>query len=220
MSEVWRLDRAGLAAASSAAPVRGADIAFVPLAARLLRSETPAAVSPMREPAAPTEVDLAMAEAAAWERGVAEGLRQSGDLLADERAALVEEREALRRLAQTLVALSPQPSGDLALLLAATVERLVRQVVGEVAIDGLTLLARAKAAAALIADEAVPGRMRLHPQDAARLAEADLPVELVADATLSPGSVLLETRDGWIEHGVDVALDRLDAVLDGLGVAR
>ncbi|HWW64297.1 MAG TPA: FliH/SctL family protein [Sphingomonadaceae bacterium] len=130
------------------------------------------------------------------------------------------ERDAVARLAETLQALEPEPSGALAALLAETVERLVRQIVGEVAIDGEILLERAANAAALIAEEASPARMRLHPDDLARLDGADLPVEKVADPALAPGTVLLETGEGWIEDGPAAGLEKLRIALDRMGAPR
>ncbi|MDB5684824.1 MAG: hypothetical protein JWM75_2522, partial [Sphingomonas bacterium] len=36
----------------------------------------------------------------------------------------------------------------------------------------------------------------------------------------TPGSIVIETRDGWIEDGPDAALDRLRVQLDRMGVPR
>ena len=105
-------------------------------------------------------------------------------------------------------------------MLAETVERLVRQIVGEVTLDGTLLLGRAEAAAALIAEEAGPKRMRLHPDDCARLSGVAMPVELVVDPSLAPGSVLLETNEGWIEDGPQVGLEKLRVALDRMGLPR
>lgn len=130
------------------------------------------------------------------------------------------ERDAIARLAETLEVLQPEPSHDLAAMLAETVERLVRQIVGEVSLDGDLLLQRASAVAALVAEDAAPTRMRLHPDDLARLEGADLPVERVADPLLAPGTVLLEAGDGWIEDGPEVGLEKLRIALDRMGIAR
>lgn len=130
------------------------------------------------------------------------------------------ERESLLKLAQSLDVLQPEPTNALALLLAETVDRLVRQVVGEVAIDPDRLTARAAAAAALIGEETEPGRLRVHPDDLALLGGAALPVPLVADPALERGAILLETGLGWIEDGPAVRLERLRAELDRMGAGR
>lgn len=165
---------------------------------------------PARQQAA---VDVAAIEADAFAAGFAEG-RRTAEL------EVAEERAALLRLAGTLEALRPEPHPELGLLLAETVERLVRQIVGEVTLDKDIILSRANAAAELIAEESTPARMRLSPDDHARLREADLPVELVADPALAPGMVLVETGEGWIEDGPEVGLEKLRLALDKMGVPR
>ena len=116
--------------------------------------------------------------------------------------------------------MQPEPTQALAALLAETVERLVRQIVGAVEIDQAALLARAQAAAALIGEETQPATLRLHPTDMARLAGATLPVATAADPNIPEGSVRLETSDGWIEDGAEVRLEKLRAALDTMGAAR
>lgn len=135
-------------------------------------------------------------------------------------AEVAAERRAIAQLAEALDALQPEPPHALARLLAETVERLVRQIVGEVTIDTDSLLARASAAAELIADEAAPSRMRLHPADLERLKGARLDLEMIADAHLPEGTILIETGEGWIEDGTEARLDHLRAALDKIGVPR
>lgn len=146
-------------------------------------------------------------EAAAYARGLEEGRRT----VEMEYAA---ERDALARLAESLEVLQPQPANALALLLAETVDRLVREVVGAVDIDPITLLARAKAAAELVAANAAPTKLRAHPSDLACLAEAELDLVLEADPSLARGAIVLETGDGWIEDGPEIRLARLRTELD------
>lgn len=163
---------------------------------------------------APTTIEqVDDVRATAFAEGHAEGRRMAEEELAG-------EREALARLAGALQVLQPEAPHDLAAMLAETVERLVRQIVGEVSLDGDLLLQRASAVAALIAEDATPSRMRLHPDDHARLEGADLPVERVADPQLAPGTVLLEAGDGWIEDGPEVGLEKLRIALDRMGIAR
>ena len=135
-------------------------------------------------------------------------------------AEFAAERDALGRLAESLAVLRPEPANALALLLAETVDRLVRQVVGEVDIDADLLLARAKAAAQLVGKDVEPTRLRAHPEDIVYLEAAHLEVPLQADPSLSRGEIVLETGHGWIEDGPAVRLDRLRAELDKMVAAR
>jgi flagellar assembly protein FliH len=158
-------------------------------------------------------LDPEMIRLQAYAEGLAEGRRTV-------EAEVAAERDAVARLAEVLENLRPEPPRELGLLLAETVKRLVRQIVGEVEIDGEALLARAHAAAEVVADETGPVRMRLHPEDRERLRDARIDVELVADSQLAPGTVVLETGDGWLEDGPQVRLDKLRAALDRLGVPQ
>lgn len=149
--------------------------------------------------------------------GFAKGFEEARRVL---EAQLAEERAALQRLAQSLADARPEPAPGTAALIAHTVRHLLHQAVGEVAVDDQLLQARAAAAAALVADDARPARLRLHPDDLARIGEAAAGLDRVADAGLTPGNVVVECRDGWIEHGPRVALARLDAQLAALGAPR
>jgi len=103
-------------------------------------------------------------------------------------AEFAAERDALGRLAESLAVLRPEPANALALLLAETVDRLVRQVVGEVEIDANLLLARANAAAQLVGKDVEPTRLRAHPDDIAYLQAGKLEIPLHPDPTRSPFS--------------------------------
>ena len=135
-------------------------------------------------------------------------------------AEFAAERDALARLAESLAVLRPEPANALALLLAETVDRLVRQVVGEVEIDTGLLLARANAAAQLVGKDVEPTRLRAHPDDIPYLEAGKLEVPLHADPTLTRGAIVLETGHGWIEDGPAVRLDRLRAELDKMAAPR
>ena len=130
------------------------------------------------------------------------------------------ERDALARLAQSLQVLRPEPANALALLLAETVDRLVREVVGQVDVDAELLLTRARQAAALVARDVEPTKLRAHPDDIVHLERADLAVALEADPSLPRGSIVLETGHGWIEDGPAVRLERLRAELDRMGAPQ
>src|SRR3954464_39775 len=129
-------------------------------------------------------------------------------------AEFAAERDALARLAESLTMLRPEPANALALLLAETVDRLVRQVAGEVEIDAHLLLARANAAAELVGKDVEPTRLRAHPDDIPYLEAGRLEGPLRAGPSLTRGSIVLETGHGWIEDGPAVRLDRLRAELD------
>jgi flagellar assembly protein FliH len=135
-------------------------------------------------------------------------------------AEFAAERDALGRLAESLAVLRPEPANALALLLAETVDRLVRQVAGEVEVDGALLIARANAAALLIGREVEPTKLRVHPADLHYLETAGLEVPLEADPSLTRGAIVLETGHGWVEDGPAVRLERLRAELDKMVAAR
>jgi flagellar assembly protein FliH len=148
-----------------------------------------------------------------FERGFEEGRRAAEQEMAEARAAIT-------RLAESLDVLRPEPTNALALLLAETVERLVRQIVGQVDVDAALLLARADAAAALIGGETAPARLRVNPADLPFFIGARVPVEIMADPSIERGGLKLETGQGWIEDGPSVRLDRLRAELDRLGTPQ
>ena len=162
---------------------------------------------------APEPVDMAAVEEAAFAAGREAGLQEAADVLMHERAAM----QAIVAAAEVL---RPEPTGALAALLAETVERLVRQIVGSVEIERETLLARVEAAAHLIGEETAPAVLRLHPHDLERLDGAALPVPARADPSLDPGTLRLETARGWIEDGPAVRLERLRAALGQMGALR
>jgi len=193
MSRVLRHNGAGAASLGSFV-VRRAEGGFRP---RLVDGDD-------FQPVEPTAEDI---EAGAYARGYEDGR-------ATVEAEFAAERDALARLAETLEVLQPQPANALALLLAETVDRLVREVVGQVEIDPITLLARAQAAAELVAREAQPSKLHAHPDDLVHLREARLDVSFEADPALPRGTIVLETGEGWIEDGPAVRLERLRAELD------
>ncbi len=157
-------------------------------------------------------LDASDLQASAFAQGFEEGRRVVEDMIADERAALVQ-------LSASLEVLKPQPSQALAMLLSETIERLLRQIMGTVALDRETLIERCERAAELIGDEAGPMRLRLHPDDLELLADAPIDTPLIADQSLLRGTIRLETDEGWIEDGPEVRLERLRAALDQMGLA-
>ena len=167
---------------------------------------------PEAEPEA-EQLDIEAVRAAAIAQGFSAGI-EAGRREAD------KERDALQRLAIGLEMLRPEPTIGLGAMIATTVERLVREVMGEVEIDVDTLMDRAQAAAALIGEETRPAVLKLNPDDLARLGDAELPVSAESDASLAPGDLRLETSAGSVEDGPSVRLERLRGALDRIAAAR
>ena len=206
MSKVLREERARLAASLGSFVVRRTDPTFHPLGSSEPYND--AGERPLT-----AEQQRLRVEAEAYAKGYDEARRTLEQEVAAERAAIA-------RLAETLEALKPEPTNALALLLAETVDRLVREIIGTVEIDSSLLLERARAAAALIGENVEPSRLLVNPEDLPLLQSADLQVELSADPALPRGSVTLETGHGWIEDGPAVRLERLRAELDKMAADR
>jgi flagellar assembly protein FliH len=124
-------------------------------------------------------------------------------------AQFSEERSALLTLIANLEVLQSEPSEELAVLIAETVERLVRSIVTEASIDRAWLLDRAHKAAALVRECDEARSLCFHPDDIALLEGADLPLALVPDPALSRGAVRIDCSAGWIESGIALHLDAL-----------
>ena len=135
-------------------------------------------------------------------------------------AAGQDESSGLEALAAALAGLTPEPTAALGAILSEAVMRLVRQVMGEVSLDAGAIAERADTVAALVADEVVPARLRLHPDDIARIDQLESPLALVADPSLTPGTVVAETANGWVEDGPSVRMERLRAALDTMASRR
>ena len=144
--------------------------------------------------------------------GLAEGQR-----LAE--AAFAVERRQLLALVAGAEALQDEPSEELAQLIAETVERLVRQIVGQAPIDAEWLQAQADIAAAMVAEADKARTLWVNPADAALLVDAAITLPIEADPTMTRGTVRIETSAGWIEHGRAVYLNELRAALGSEGDA-
>ncbi len=171
--------------------------------------EPPASDIELPEPPIDIEAERTEAFGDGYEAGLAEG-----------RAEAEPEKTALAKLAGALDALRPEPSRALGSMIAATVERLLVELMGQVAIDRDTLIARAEAAAALIGEETRPALLRLNPADAARLAGVTLPVPIEADPAIGAGALRLETGNGWIEDSPALRLEKLRGALDRVAATR
>lgn len=209
MSSLWHPELAGAAARRPVWAQPDPTEPFTPWSAERFA----AAPSPCGVPIAEAVFDPDALRSEAFAQGYDEGQRVLCEAIAAERAALAD-------LAAGLEAMKPQSTAALGHMLAETVDRLVRQIVGEVAIDTATLQARCVAAVQLIGDETAPSRLRLSPADAERLAGVALPVPIVADRNVAPGTVLLETALGWVEDGPEARLDQLRVALDQIELPR
>ena len=162
----------------------------------------------------PVETAFANAETAndPFAQGLAEGQR-----LAE--AAFAVEREQLLALVAGTEALQDEPSEELAQLIAETVERLVRQIVGQAPIDAEWLQAQADIAAAMVAEADKARTLWVNPAVAALLVDAAIALPIEADPSMTRGTVRIETSAGWIEHGRAVYLNELRAALGSEGDA-
>lgn len=154
------------------------------------------------------EVAIEAARAEGYALGIAAGEAAA-------HAAQNANDEATAMLTAALSRLRPFDQEQLAQRLGHTVLHLVKQMVGEAAVDGERLAARIKAAAALLSDSAGAGILHLNPADLP-LVEGLVPEPLfaIADPALPRGSLLLESRDAVIEDGPDQWLQQLSAALD------
>ena len=208
MSRVLRNDTANDAASLGSFVLKRVNAGF-----RAKGAGSPAGGSDFEPAPFTAEQEGLQAEALAYAQGYEEGRR-----VAEEE--VVGEREAVVRLAASLELLRPQPTNALALLLAETVDRLVREIVGSVEIDASLLLERARTAAQMIGEQTEPAKLRVHPADAGLLVQAELDVPITPDGTLQRGTIVVETSQGWIEDGPGVRLERLRAELDKMAAAR
>jgi len=170
--------------------------------------------APLVAETVPVEPAPAAAEPAddPFAQGLAEGQR-----LAE--AAFAVEREQLLALVAGAEALQDEPSEELAQLIAETVERLVRQIVGRAPIDAEWLQTQADIAAAMVAEADKARTLWVNPADAALLMDAPIALPVEADPTMMRGTVRIETSAGWIEHGRAVYLNELCAALGGEDIA-
>lgn len=160
-------------------------------------------------PAGEAGLDIEAIRTQAFTEGFEEGCRTVDNEVA-------AEREALAALMESLKVLQPEPADALAAMLAATVERLVHQIVGEVPINPILLVKRAEAAAAMIGEETQASRLLVNPADLPLFARTRVPIEIAADPAIERGGVRVEWGRGCIEDGPSVRLERLRASLEKL----
>ena len=219
MSEFWKPDAARGASALNAMELTGGmqRPPFVPWAEKFSSGFASSAALAPQQPHFDEPMEATIDLDAIRDRAFADGYNEGRRTVEMEVGA---ERDAVARLAEMLEQYRPEPPAELAALLAETVDRLVRQIVGEAVIDADLLDKRVAVVAQLIADTSAPRRMRLHPDDIRRLEGADLDVEIIPDASMLPGSVFVETGTGWVEDGPDVGLEKLRQALERMGISQ
>lgn len=119
------------------------------------------------------------------------------------------ERAALQRLVESVGALQPESSEELAMLIAETVYRLVADIVGKTQVDEDCLSQRASAAAALIAECDNARTLCVNPDDLPLLEGLRTALTVEGDPSLARGDVRIDCSAGWIEHGTSLYLDAL-----------
>ncbi len=153
-----------------------------------------------------TAPSVAVPEPDQYTLGYADGARCAADDFASERASL-------RGLVAAADALQPEPCEELAAMIAATVERLVTDLVGRAAVDHDFLLARVGIAMASIADADAARTLWLNPDDLALFGDAALPLAAHPDPTLERGALRIDCSLGWVEDGRSIHLDALRSSL-------
>jgi flagellar assembly protein FliH len=149
------------------------------------------------------------ARADGFAQGFDEGVRVASESL----GADAEMRE---RLIRGLEQLAPASDGLLSSMLSAAVMRLVTQIVGNVPVDAELLRQRCEAVAAFVDESQSRNTLYMHPDDVPLIEGCTLGVPLMTDASMTRGSIRLDTADGWIEDGPDVQLSRLRGMLDDM----
>jgi flagellar assembly protein FliH len=168
--------------------------AFSPLRARTLQgSIVPTVPDPVAEP------DLFAA-------GFAEGERAAGETFAAERSALL-------RLVAAADAFQPEPSEELAAMIATTVERLVTELVCTMPVEQTWLSERIDKAMTCLSEADAARTLWLHPDDMALLGDAELPLQLQPDPGLERGALRIDCSNGWIEDSRSLHLEALRTTL-------
>jgi flagellar assembly protein FliH len=140
---------------------------------------------------------------------------EAGEQAASE--TISAERESFKRLVESASAFQPEPSEELAALIAETVCRLVEEIVGSTVIDNERLAERAAAAAQLISECDANRTLFAHPDDVEYLQSSAIALAIKPDATVERGGLRIDCSAGWIEHGSSLYLEALRAEL---GVER
>ncbi len=168
------------------------------------------AFTPMQPRAVPGSSSFAASRPGAasdpFSLGFAEGERAASECFAAERVELMT-------LLASANALQPEPSEELAAMIATTVERLVTELVGTMPVERSWLLERIDRAMACMGDADAARTLWLHPDDAALVGDAGLALDIQCDGTLERGALRIDCSRGWIEDSRSLHLDALRATL-------
>lgn len=137
-----------------------------------------------------------------YARGLADGQQMA-------EAAFSVERKQLHALLVSADALRPEDNAEIGFMLDNIIRKIVEKIVGSSEMDAAFLAQQIADATAALTEADQNRTLRLHPDDLALLAGADLPLHCVPDAQLPRGGLRIECSDGWIEHGPAFALERL-----------
>ncbi len=140
----------------------------------------------------------------------ANGLADGQDMA---QVAFAVERAQFQALIANAQALQSEPSEELAVLIAETIEQLVRQCVGVSPVDTDHLNAQATRAAKLISECDQARTMWVHPVDLPLIDQNALPIKVMADPASARGSIRIDCSAGWIEHGRPLYLEELRTAL-------
>lgn len=143
--------------------------------------------------------------------GFAEGLQAA-------EARHAAERLAWQRLFNSAQVFQPEPSEELAAMIATIVERLVGEMVDAVPVDHARLSARIDHALSFVGEADAARTLWLHPADVALIDESLFPLEVHSDPHMERGALRIDCSTGWIEDSRSVHLDALRATL-GIGAA-
>lgn len=151
---------------------------------------------------------LAVARAAGYAEGLADGRAEADASVAQQAALLAQVSEALARGAHF-------DRARMAGHLRQTVLHLVTRMIGEAGIASDVLAARIEAATDLLADSAESAMLRLHPDDVV-LVQDHLPKTVfpVGDPQLKRGAFVIESASTIVEDGPDLWLDQLAHAID------
>jgi flagellar assembly protein FliH len=200
-----------------------------PARSRIIRGATfPHRVSPLEAeiplPAAPVDPVVAAAEERrgyddGYRAGMAEGLAAGRAAMADESDATTARLEALARAlgdaADDLRRRQALELTDLEDTLARTAVDLASAIIGRELQISVSPGADALARALALVPAGSMAVARLHPSDAAVLAEAEAGVTIIADPAVEPGGCILEVGESRIDAQLGPALDRVRAALLG-----
>ena len=147
-----------------------------------------------------------------YQRGYADGVAAA-------ETVYLEERTRLLGLIRAVEALKPEPSEELAKMIAEAVAGLVEQIVGNAPIDKDILVERARACAALVSESDAARTIRTHPDNIMALGDAGLDLEIVGDPQMPVDALRIDCSAGWIESGTSQFLEALRAQLGLKGAA-